>query len=406
MIEVIEGLGLGSGKTFFVLTRLVEHWRKGGTAYVIDTMKIHWDKVCAFVRRHHGLILEDDQLRNVSEEKILDIVANTAGGTDEMAVVIVLDEVQGKLNARDWNDRARRPLFDWACQSRHDSNDVWFISQHSHNVDKQVRRLSTFVWRVRNTKNWGANILVFFFQALKIITIGLHPGAFFIVNQYDQDGKTKLGRKMLEHDKELFECYESKSMAGKHRRAGEVIGRRKLARVPGRTKKIFWRWFALGGIGLAIAGCGYVKAHFSPVKLKSVAASAVATKKEDAVRPSIAAVFDVRNETFRSAWGSVLTTDKHVYRVGSMSSDGLVEGIARGVVRVRQPNRRLLFVVTDYDHGLETSKIAVEDVDSGKRAIIVAPNADGTLQTRWGASAAPSATISPQNTIPGVGHSL
>src|ERR1700736_2012900 len=205
MIEVFEGFGLGSGKSYFVVTRLISHFKAGGTAVVVDTMEILWENLKAYVLKSSGYILQDCQFRTLSEEKILALFEHTPPGDDDIPVVIVLDECHNKLNARDWNDKSKRALFDWCTQSRHDNNDIWFISQSAHNIDKQVRRLATFIWRVRNTANWGGNIITHFLKLMKFVTWGWHTGAYFVVSQLDQDGRTLVGRKRwLDQDWEIL----------------------------------------------------------------------------------------------------------------------------------------------------------------------------------------------------------
>src|ERR1700730_10928713 len=106
MIEIFEGFGVGAGKSYYVVTRLLDHWRAGGTAYVVDTMCIKWDECKKLVERKYGLLLEDSQYSSVSEEALVRIHEHTPPGSPECPVVIVADECHGKLNARDWADKS------------------------------------------------------------------------------------------------------------------------------------------------------------------------------------------------------------------------------------------------------------------------------------------------------------
>src|ERR1043166_301794 len=79
MIEVIEGRGVGSGKTYFAVERLFDHWIRGGTAFVSETVRIDWDNIKALARKRHGLLLEDDQCRMVPESGFKALHEHTGG---------------------------------------------------------------------------------------------------------------------------------------------------------------------------------------------------------------------------------------------------------------------------------------------------------------------------------------
>jgi len=64
-------------------------------------------------------------------------------GNDEMDEskngIIILDELASWLNSRTFNDKARAPVIDWLIHSRKHGWDVYFITQHIEQIDKQVR---------------------------------------------------------------------------------------------------------------------------------------------------------------------------------------------------------------------------------------------------------------------------
>lgn len=350
MIEVFEGFGLGAGKSYYVVTRLLDLWRRGGTAYVIDTMDILWDECKRFVERRYGLLLEDSQYHSVSEEVILQIYEHTPPGTDDNPVVIVVDECHGKLNARDWSEHSKkgqgRELFDWATQSRHDCNDLWFISQSAHNIDKQIRRLATYVWRIRNTANWGSNIITMFLKGVRLVTFGWHTGAYFVVTQLDQDGKTRCGKKRwIDQEREIFACYRSRAMAGKRKRSGDAVGRLKLAKKV--VRRPYLRWaiclFLLAG---GVTGCTKLVTHWTHHGDEKKEADGRTKTPAGKVEPQ----YEVRQEKFvRNFTGNDLVTEKFCYVQGEMSPDGLVEAIHAGTVKIRKPNGLVLYVVTNVD---------------------------------------------------------
>lgn len=65
------------------------------------------------------------------------------GYTDEENGLLCLDEVASFLNARDWNDKEKKPtrdaINDWLRHSRKYGWDVLFLTQHEDLIDKQTR---------------------------------------------------------------------------------------------------------------------------------------------------------------------------------------------------------------------------------------------------------------------------
>jgi hypothetical protein len=239
MIEVIEGRGVGAGKSYFAVDRLMPHWVQGGTAFVSDTVVIHWEECKRYAKQRAGVVLEDDQFRAISSVDLQHLHEVTLPGSVELPVLIVVDEAQDAFNARDWSDKSKRPFFSWLCQSRHDDNDVVILSQAAANVDKQVRRLCTYIWIVRNTEYFpvGGKPLS---KWIRLFSFGLSNGRYFVRTQLDQDGKTVLGKRWVKADRGLFRCYESKAMRLRHKRAGSAVARKKLEVVRGRKPMMKW----------------------------------------------------------------------------------------------------------------------------------------------------------------------
>lgn len=337
MIELVEGRGVGAGKSYFVMTRLVELWRRGGTAYVTDKMEVLWPETKALVVKRYGLVLEDDQYRSLSSEKILRLHEHTAPGTDDNPVLIVLDEAQDDLNARDWSDKGKRDLFSWCCQSRHDDNDLIFISQSSANVDKQVRRLCTFIWHIRNsvkTPILGLGNLSSFIQ---VCTLGLNSGRYFICNQLDQDGRTIMSRQWLRHDKGIFGAYRSKAMRLSRKRGGDAVAKKNLQRVKGNTPVIK---FAVPICLIALCVFAFKvwgRTHDTPKSEKHAVESKAAVEH--------VAGYKVIREKLLSRWPGALRTDEEDYETGQICSHGWVQAVSGNVAKIVTPEGEILFVV-------------------------------------------------------------
>ncbi len=343
MIEILEGFGLGAGKSYTtIVAKLIPHFCNGGTAYVVDTMQVKWDNLREHVSDQLGYILFEDQLQTVPEEAIPTLHEHTPPGTADCPVLIVADEVQGQMNARDWNDKNKRGLFQWATQSRHDDNDLWLISQSAMNIDKQMRRLATYNWRVRNTEAMGENILRSLLHARSTLTGGIFPPAYFILSQLDQDGKTPMGKKRwLEQDQKVFACYESKAMRGKHKRAGEPIARKVIERRKDRNPMIK---FVIIGIIAVVAFAGWKLSH---TKLPGFGAPTAVPQEVKAVagKQGVKA-YEVRSEILRAHSGPYVATDDHEYEIGRMNEEGRVMGMDGNVIRLDTHDGRVLYIMT------------------------------------------------------------
>lgn len=56
--------------------------------------------------------------------------------------LLVLDEAPSFLDAREWNDKGRKPMVEWCRHARKRGWRLVFISQHPDLIDKQVRKSS------------------------------------------------------------------------------------------------------------------------------------------------------------------------------------------------------------------------------------------------------------------------
>jgi hypothetical protein len=330
MIEVIEGRGVGAGKSYLVLRDLMLHWCRGGTACVSDTVEIYWDKCKAYAEKVHRVKLQDDQYRSISSADLQRLHEVTPPGTDEMPVKIVVDEAQGAFNARDWSDRSKRPFFAWLCQSRHDDNDVVILSQAAANVDKQIRRLCTFVRIIRNTQKFpvfGTTLD----KVIKFCTLGINDGRYFRITTLDQDGHTTLAKEWHRADVGLFKCYNSKAMRLAHRRAGDAVARKQLERVKGGSQVLK---YALFFFIAAVAFCGYkvYAGHGSSAKSASYSGSKG---------------YSIREATFLGTYDNriLCTVEFGNLETGEMSVLGMCEVIRGHRARIKSPAGGLIYVV-------------------------------------------------------------
>jgi hypothetical protein len=347
MIQLIEGRGVGAGKSYFLVNLLLPHWAMGGTCCVSDTVVIHWDEVKKYIARTSRVHVEDDQYRTISSADLARLHEVTPPGSDELPVIIAVDEAQAAFNARDWADKSKRPFFDWLCQSRHDDNDVIIISQSQANVDKQVRRLCTYIWVIRNANDFP--LLGFKLgELIRWATLGISDGRFFRVAQLDQDGRTKLNSSWLKFRIEVGRCYKSKSMQMAHRRAGQAILKKKLQRVEPNRKGTMLKigiFFIVG----ALIFVGYRFTHMHPAKdiasKNEVQPQGTNGKADEKTHRPVE--YDTTGEHWLYREGNTVKTESGTYTLGRMSRRGMVEGIADGVIRYRKPDGNLGYIVTE-----------------------------------------------------------
>jgi hypothetical protein len=345
MIETVEGVGVGAGKSYYACTRIITHLAAGGTVCASETFGLVWEETKKLIEERFGKIIEDGQYETFPQSDIPRLHEVTPLGTPELPVLVVVDEAHCELNARDWADASKRPFFLWLTQSRHDDTDVMFISQAAANIDKQIGRLVTRVIRVRNLVGWS------------IPGIGKWPFKQFVVGTFDRDGKTLLDRKWISHDKGVFKCYTSKVMRGSHKRRGQIVPKRQLkksAKKKPMVIKIFLFLIAGGVIWVAstweknplvnFAKHGTMQAP--PPKSEPLKnANAVASAGAITVKPK--PKFTLIREDFRGQIDDeYLSTSGGVYEAGVMSAHGLVVGISRGVAKIITEYGETVYVVT------------------------------------------------------------
>ena len=347
MIEIVQGQGLGAGKSYFVTAeRVVPHMIRGGTVFCTSNFELRWPEFKKYVLERYGLILEDRQYNPVDASDTWRIHEITPPGSEDCPVLIILDECHAQLNARDWADPKKRAMFDFCTQSRHDDTDLIFISQNAHNIDKQVARLATFIWNIKNGQSLPAMLLAFlpWFKNR------------FLVNQYGQDGKTQIDKKFITKDKRIFGIYVSKTMRGSHKRSSqEAVKKLQLQKVKKKMKLL--PTLLIGGLLLALCAGGKMIYDFKNKGLTGAVAKApdVQSKAETVTAPlskpaappaDCCGSYDIVSEQLRGTdYQTYLRTDQATYLKGQMSPRGFVVGIQGLTARLENAKGRTVFVV-------------------------------------------------------------
>jgi len=347
MIEIVEGVGVGAGKSYYVAGRILSHIAVGGTVFASDTFGLDVPSAFKLIEERWGVLPEPEQFNVFPQADIPRLHEVTPIGTPDAPVLVVVDEAHAELNARDWSDHSKRPFFLWLTQSRHDDTDVIFISQAAANMDKQIARLATRIIRTRNLVGWS------------IPGIGKWPLKQFVHSVYDRDGRTMLSRKWVWHDKGIFRVYNSKVMRGSHKRREGIVPKKKLNKSTKRNPMILK--FILVFVLCAVGWIAYTW-QTNPVRNLVQGKTPIPSPKITATPPSPVPLsqspslvqaaqprpkFRIITETFRGQIGDdYLSTSGGVYQRGVMCSHGYVVGIANGVVRIMDDQGETLFVVT------------------------------------------------------------
>jgi hypothetical protein len=356
MLELVEGKGLGSGKSAFVIERLLALWLVGGTAYVSASFHVIWEECKLYAERYHGLILEDDQFNEVPSDKVTRIHEFTAPGTEDNPVLIVIDEAQDQFDVRDHADKNKNDIFKWACQSRHDDNDLIFVTQNVKNVDARIRRIATYIWSVRNSRFHSTPGIGNTAKVIQLLTLGMNNGWYFIRTQLDYDGRTVMQKVWRKADMRYLRCYRSKAMAGKRTRGGERIAKKTLAKVSTTRSPKMVRWIFLVGMVAVIASVvtmcksgGPMGGIGSTIKTQPATAPAAPPTQPGtlpAQKPvSGSSTPEIKVEDWTGTGQGWLRTKDGEYIPRTMSAHGLVEAVESKSARIRKPDGGVLYIV-------------------------------------------------------------
>jgi len=195
MIEMFDGRP-GSYKSYTALRRAMKYLASGGV--VCTNIEICPDAVKARLLKVYGWEWGEGQYVKLTGDNITSFFKHTPKGDESSPTLVIIDEAHIWLNARDWNSQSRE-LLDFFTVSRHENTDVIMITQHADNVDKQVRRLVQYYWRMRDM------------QKLAVLGVSWDWPTIW-VQQFDQDGKTLLRSFVEMKDGEIYKLYNHKQV--------------------------------------------------------------------------------------------------------------------------------------------------------------------------------------------------
>ncbi len=362
MIETFEGR-LGGGKTYTVVTRAMDVWRRGGTVFA--NVEFNWDACLAFAERRWDLVLKREQWRELSSEQIVEFHKHTAAGTADMPTLTIIDEAHIHLGVLEHGRGSIKPLFDFLTQSRKQNSDVIFITQNAKNIDGRIGRLVQFVWRFRDLEKWNIPGLGSFPSLVKMLTLGFMHGRMILQTCFDYDGKTVNEKRWVNKDPEVFALYNTNALLSPIPRLEVGETTHKLERSnkkKGLVKRMPWIKYAIPvllalGAWAVYSMFGYVREWRSgagPGSDKKTRAAVSApgvpgkTATAGAAKVAIATsevAYDLRSERWFSVGPGYMRVESGTYYVGRLSAHGFVEAVQDFTVRIRQANGRTLYIV-------------------------------------------------------------
>lgn len=159
MILLVDGTP-GAGKSYFAVRQIVAALAAGKS--VVTNVPLSEDYAERAARENPMRRLsssavqrraEDYRRRTLVTRSLDECMRVRVAGRGEGRAVIVLDEAHQWLNSRMWGkDTGRGDVVRWLSGHRHFGFDIYLISQHIEDIDKQVRNRVEYRVRLRNLK--------------------------------------------------------------------------------------------------------------------------------------------------------------------------------------------------------------------------------------------------------------
>lgn len=159
MVEGIVGLP-GAGKTYYLSKIGLDAMKKGRKVYANYKLK--------------GAIYfwEIEELQEIEDG------------------VILIDEINLVASSRDWEELPGEQKYFWS-QTRKQKLDIYWTAQHQDRVEKIVREVSNFIWKI--------NILPF----------GIRVMTKYLPEQINKTKRERFGTRIFTIHKEVFKQYNT-----------------------------------------------------------------------------------------------------------------------------------------------------------------------------------------------------
>lgn len=246
--EIITG-SLGGGKSMCAVERIMEHLSRGGT--VVTNIECHWQEnpkepektIEKWLEREYLLKYDPERVKTIGQESIKGFENMGIRGSEEMTVLMVLDEAALDVNAHDWKSQDRGML-NFIVLLRKLKIDLVFIAQNASDIDKQVRlkfQRETHCREVlKMLRDWlGIPIPgKLFVRVPYILTVGAKP--------WRQRAKFSLGSPAMGY-------YNSHALHGSKAKEFKALAEAKTGKLQ-RIKRPSWPWYIVAA-AIAITTC-------------------------------------------------------------------------------------------------------------------------------------------------------
>lgn len=204
----LVGGKLGAGKTLCSVGVIRAALLKGKR--VATNLDLFLDKMLPRESLHVAIRLPD-------KPTIVDLEAigtGQEGIEEENNGVLVLDECASWLNARTWNDPDRQAVLNWMLHSRKLGWDVYLITQHMDQVDKQLRT-SLIEFSVRCSRLDRLPV-PFLSSLLKVLSLGIFklrlPKVHLATVRYGTEREALVVDRLFFRARELYAAYDTRQV--------------------------------------------------------------------------------------------------------------------------------------------------------------------------------------------------
>lgn len=190
----------GSGKSLYMARELYWHVRQGRpTICNFDLNRDLFKDSSSFTLR------ENDEL---TPEFLIDYSREyfSTHRFREDCIRLYIDECQLLFNARDWNSANRRGWIKFFTQHRKLGYEIKLISQFDTMIDKQVRALIEYEYKIRKLNNIG-----WVGKMATLFAVG-HPVCIAVKYWYPM--KERLGSEWFVGRKRIYRLYDTQKIFG------------------------------------------------------------------------------------------------------------------------------------------------------------------------------------------------
>lgn len=192
MISAFTGTP-GSGKSLHAAKEVIWASRRGCAIVTNTPLRV----------KPRGGMVYIEHLRSPEEFLATSPIKRIVDARREHGALLLIDEAQIFLNARDWGDEGRREWISFFTQHRKLGFDIILVVQDLHMLDKQIRSLVEYEYVHRNVIN-GRGFLADIFA---LFTFG-HP-LVYAIQKWAGMGGRRIGGEWILGRQSLYRIFDT-----------------------------------------------------------------------------------------------------------------------------------------------------------------------------------------------------